>query len=352
VNGRTIRALLKKDTALFRSNRFYLLMTVVGLIFYIGMYFVLPRTVEETLKLAMYAPAPPPAFSQLTQQPGAEIKQFDTEDALKQAVLKGGYTAGLALPSDMMAVWAAGGKPQVTVYYPSSSPPEVADAIAALVKELAYAQTGQALAFDVNAETLGPDMLGTQVPLRDRMVPMMAIFILLLEIMSLASLITVEIEQGTARALLVTPMGISDLFAAKGILGGVLALAQAVLFMLLVGGFSHQPLLMLVTLLAGCLFAVGTGFLVASLARDVMAVTGLSLLIFVILAIPGFGSIVPGLLSGWAKAIPSYYLTDTVNRIANYGAGWGDVALNLAIISGISILFLGLGMISLRRRYQ
>jgi ABC-2 type transport system permease protein len=352
VNGRTVRALLKKDTALFRSNRFYLLMTVVGLIFYIGIYFIMPRTVDETLKLGMYAPVQPPVFAQLTSQPGAEIKLFDTEDALKEAVLKGNYTAGLALPPDIMTVWAAGGKPTIAVYYPSSSPPEAADAIAALVKELAYAQTGQALAFDVKTEVLGPDMMGTPVPLRDRMVPMMAIFILLLEIMSLASLITVEIEQGTARALLVTPMGIGDLFAAKGILGGVLALAQAVLFMLLVGGFSHQPLLMLVTLLAGCLFAVGTGFLVASLARDVMAVTGLSLLIFVILAIPGFGSIVPGLLSGWTKAIPSYYLTDTVNRVANYGAGWGDVALNLTIISGISVLFLGLGMLVLRRRYQ
>jgi hypothetical protein len=352
MNGRTVRALLKKDTALFLSNRFYMLMTIVGLVFYIGMYFILPQTVDETLKLAAYAPVPPPAFAQLTDESGMEIKLFDTEDALKQAVLEGEYTAGIALPADIMAVWASGGQPTIAIYYPSSSPTEVADAIAALVKELAYAQTGQALAFNVNAEVLGPDMLGSPVPLRDRMVPMMAIFILLLEIMSLASLITVEIEQGTARALLATPMGIGDLFTAKGILGGVLAMAQVIIFMLLVGGFSHQPLLMLVTLLAGSLFAIGTGFLVASLARDVMAVTGISLVIFVVLAIPGFGSLIPGMLSGWAKAIPSYYLTDTINRIANYGAGWGDVALNLAIVSGIAALFLGLGMIALRRRYQ
>jgi len=352
MNARIIKALLKKDITLFMSNRFYMLITVVGLIFYIGAYFVMPSKVDEKLSLAMYAPVVPPTFTRLTNQEGAEIEFFSSEEVLKQAVLDGKYQAAIALPADVMDVWAAGGKPKITVYYASSSPPEVSAAIVTLVKELAYAQTGQALNFDTTEEILGPDMLGGQIALRDRMRPLLAVFILLVEVLTLASLISVEIEQDTARALLVTPMRTSDLFIAKGVLGVVLALGQAILFMALVGGFSHQPLIIITTLIIGSVMVVGTGFLLASLARDVMAVTGWGMLILILFAIPGFGTAIPGLLSDWARVIPSYYLTDTVSRVANYGAGWGDVGTNLAILASFTAAVIWVGMTTLRRRYQ
>jgi ABC-2 type transport system permease protein len=352
MSARIIGALLKKDTALFVSNRFYLLMTVLGIIFYVGIYFVLPRDVDEKLSLAMYAPVVPPAFNQLANEEGAEIEFFSSEEALRQAVLDGDYQVAIALPADIVEVWAAGGKPEITVYYASTAPPEVSAAIVTLVKELSYAQTGQALNFDTTEEVLGPDMLGTQIALRDRMRPLLAVFILLIEILTLASLISVEIEQGTARALLVTPTRVSELFIAKGVLGIGLALGQSILFMALVGGFSHQPIAMLTTLLIGSFMVVGTAFLLASITRDVMAVTGWGMLILIIFAVPGFGTVIPGLLADWAKVIPSYYLTDAVSRIANYGAGWSDVWVNLAVLAGFTIVVAWGGMTVLRRRYQ
>jgi len=97
---------------------------------------------------------------------------------------------------------------------------------------------------------------------------------------------------------------------------------------------------------------VGIGFLLASLVRDVMAVTGWGMLVLIILALPGFGTAVPGLLSDWAKVIPSFYITDTLNRVINYSAGWGDVWLNLVILAVFSTAVLIAGMTVLRRRYQ
>jgi hypothetical protein len=352
MNTRVIRALLKKDVTLFMSNRFYMLITVIGIVFYIGIYFILPSHVDEKLTLAMYAPVVPPVFQQLTDQEGTEVAFYPGEAALRQAVLDGDYATGIALPSDIMETWANGGRPEITIYHASAVPPEVSAAIVALVRELAYAQTGQALNFETTEEVLGPDLLGTQIALRDRLRPLLAVFILLVEILTLASLISVEIEQGTARALLVTPTRTGDLFIAKGILGVGLAFVQAVLFMALVGGFSHQPLIILTTLIVGSTMAVGVGFLLASLARDVMSVTGWGILVLVLLAIPGFGTAIPGLISDWAKVIPSYYLTDTVSRVANYGAGWGDIGTNLAILSGFTAVVIWLGMFTLRRRYQ
>jgi ABC-2 type transport system permease protein len=347
-----IKALLKKDLALFASNRFYMLITIIGMVFYIGMYFILPAQVNEKLSLAMYAPVVPPAFTQLTANEGAEIKMFTDEESLKNAVLNGEYQAAIALPADIMATWAAGGKPEIKVYYSSTAMPEINAAIVALVKELSYAQTGQALNFETTQEILGPDMLGSQIAMRDRMRPLLAVFILIIEILTLSSLIATEIEQGTARALLVTPLRTTDLFMAKGTLGAGLALGQSIIFMAIVGGFSHQPLIILTTLIIGSVMVVGIGFLLASLARDVTAVTGWGLLVLLILAIPGFGTVIPGLISDWTKVIPSYYLTDTVSRVANYSAGWKDIGINLAILAGFTAVVIGAGMTALRRRYQ
>jgi ABC-2 type transport system permease protein len=352
MNTRTVGALLKKDLALFLNNRFFLLITVIGLVFYAGIYFILPAGTDEKLSLAIYAPVIPPAFSQLTEHEGVDVRYFNDQESLRQAVLDGEYEVSISLPPDILDTWAAGGKPRIIIYYAPSAPSEVSAAVTALVKELSYSQTGQTLNFETSEEILGQDLLGDQIALRDRLRPLLAIFILLVEILTLASLIAVEIEQGTARALQVTPLRISELFMAKGLLGIGLALGQAVLFMVLVGGFSHQPLIILITLIIGGLMVVGLGFLLASLTRDVNAVTGWGMLILILLAVPGFGAAIPGLISNWAKIIPSYYLTDTVGRVANYGAGWGDVGLNLVILSAFTAVVFGAGIVTLRRRYR
>jgi ABC-2 type transport system permease protein len=352
MNARRIKALLKKDQRLFLSNRFFMLITIVGIIFYIGAYFALPSNLDEDFSLAMYATQMPPAFEELLSQEGLKRELFDEPETLKKAVQDGTYQVGIILPPDIMETFAQGGKPQISIYYSSDSATEMKDAMIKLVEELCYTQTGQALHVEAYQEVLGSDLLGTPIALRDRMRPLLAVFVLLVEIMTLAGLISVEIEQGTARALLTTPMGLSDLFAAKGIMGISLALGQAVLFMGLVGGFSHQPLIVLLTLLLGCLLVIGVAFLVASLTRDVNAVTSWGMLILVILAVPGFGSIIPGSLSDWARIIPSFYLTDTINRVTNYSAGWADVWFNLVILLAITAVVVWGGMAALRRRYQ
>ena len=80
MNGRTIRALLRKDLALFAGNRFYFVITVLSLIVVIVFYFIMPRTVDEKLEVGMYAPVLPPAFEQLANS-GTELTFFDDPQA-------------------------------------------------------------------------------------------------------------------------------------------------------------------------------------------------------------------------------------------------------------------------------
>lgn len=348
---RIIRALVAKDITLFSRNRFYALVTILGIVAYIVIYFVMPSTVDEEIEIGLYAPVVPPVF-ELIQEEGLEIEVFETEEALMKAVTGGQYTAGVALPADIMEKFASGQKPQVTLYFASDALDEIKDAVEAVIRELAYLQTGQPLAIEMSAEILGPDMMGEQIPPRDRMRPLFAVFLLMFETMSLASLITEEVEQGTGRALLVTPVSVQDLFAAKVILGVSLAFGQAAFFMAIVGGLNSQPLVILTALLLGSLMVTGLGFLIGSVSKDMLSSMGWGILVLFIFSVPAFGTMFPGTVTEWVKIIPSYYLVDTVHQTANFGAGWGDIWSNLLILAGFNLAIIWAGIMALRRKFQ
>ncbi len=352
MNTDAIKILVKKDLFLFMRNRLFGMMTIFGIVAYIAIYLLMPGTVDEELELALYAPVVPPVFQQIMAEEGIAVDEFDTEEALVTAVEEGNYTAGIVLPADIMEQFAAGQKPDIKVYYPPGSLVEIQDAITALIRELAYIQTGQPLMITVSAEILGPDMLGEQIPIKDRMKPLFALLIVLTEAMGLTALITEEVETGTARALLVTPMKAQDLFISKAIFGVGFAFIQAVLFMALVGGLNTQPLIMLTALLLGAVMVTGFAFLVASISKGAMSALGWSVVVMIILMIPAFGIMIPGVITGWGKFIPSYYLADTVHQAANLGAGWGDVGVNLLILLAVNIvLFMG-GITALGRKLK
>ena len=52
----TIPPLVRKDLRLYFSNRFYTFITVFSLLGMIAAYLLTPRTVDETLRLGVYAP--------------------------------------------------------------------------------------------------------------------------------------------------------------------------------------------------------------------------------------------------------------------------------------------------------
>ena len=352
MNADLIMTLIKKDLTLFTRNKFYFILTIVALLSYILIYFIMPKTMDETLKLGIYAPGIPTMENSLINEQGIEAKSFATLEGLQEAVIKNEYPVAIALPEDFFTKLAKGEKPIISVYFNASTPEEMKGAITALVNQLAYLATGQETPLEIQSEVLGPDLLGAQISWRDRLIPMMAILILGIEILSLASIISTEVEQDTIRALLVTPLKLHHLFTAKAILGIGLAFIQVLLFMLVIGGLSHEPLTMILGLFMGSILVTGLGFLVASLSRDMMGVTTWGMIITIIFFIPALGSLIPGMLSGWAKVLPSYHLTDTISRLSNYGASFSDISVNFIIMLGWSAVFAVAGITTLGRRYR
>ncbi len=352
MNWQMISALIVKDLNLYFKNQFFALVTVLGIVAYAAIYFIMPTTVDETLAIGIFAPGlTNPLVEELAAE-GLILNQFDSEAALKTAVLEKEYPVGVAVAPDFMQKLAADEKPAVNIYVANDVPPEFQEMYALLFRELGFMMAGRPLAIQATEEVLGVDRAGSQIPPRNRMLPLFAMFILMVETLGLASLISMEIEGGTLEALLITPLKVEGLFIAKGLFGTALAFVQVAALMAIVGGFSREPLIIVTALLLGSLLVTGLGFMVASVAKDMMSVMGWGILAIVTLALPPLNVLLPGLVTNWIKIIPSYYLVDTVHQVVNFGAGWGDVGSNLLALLAFALAFLALGVVALRRKFR
>lgn len=346
-----IQALVEKDIKLFFRNQFFALITALGLVIYIAVYFLLPDSVNQTFSFALYSGTP--EISGEFSGNGLEAVTFDTEEALISAVENGDYSAGLVLPANLAGMLAQGEQVTLQVYYAPNTTTEERDAISSVLSAKASALSGSNVAssgINRTTEVLGY-VTDRPIPLRDRMMPTLVLLIFTVEVMGLATLIVEEIEHGTARAVLITPLGLPQFFGSKAIMGIGLAFVQVFIVVAATGNLSSSPLIVIATLLVGSLLITGIGFLIASVARDMMSVMAWGMLVLVVLTLPALTIMFPTIGAGWIDLIPSYFLVDTLHQTMNFGASWADVSSNMVILlitGGIALL---LGSVILRRRF-
>lgn len=347
-----IVALVTKDFKLYFRNQFFAVITVLALLAFAALYYIMPADVDQTLDLAVYAEDT--ALVEQVFGAGLEAKTFDSADDLREAVDDGDYPAGIVLTSDALTAISAGEPTTLTTYYMPGIGGELRaaynDVLTLSVNSL-RTDAGQMISVVPQEEVLGKD-LSAPIAARERLLPTLVLFALLTETMGLATLVTEEIEHDTATAVLTTPLSLSQFFASKTIVGMGLAFGQTLLLVVLTTVFFEAPLIIIVTLALGSMLVTGFGFLIASVARDMMGVMAWGMLILLGLSLPSIALMFPGLANDWTSALPSYYIADTLHQAANYDAGWGDVADNLLILAASSALSLGLGSLILRRRFQ
>jgi ABC-2 type transport system permease protein len=351
MNWQTIPPLIKKDLMLFFRNRFYSFITIMALVAYIGVYYAMPADVDEVIEVGLYAPAESAQAAKMLDDDGITFRVFESADAMEQAILAEEILSGIAFPENIMQAISLGGKPVVRVYLASDLDADMREMMKVMVEAISLTLTGRGLNIEANEVIIGRDMAGEQIPIRNRMLPLFAIVILMFETMGLASLMAEEIQAGTIRALLVSPMSTREFFVAKGIMSVSLVLVQASILMLAVGGFAIEPLIVLTTLLLGSLLVTGIGFLMGAAGKDMLSVMSWGILAMFVLMVPAFGVIFPGTMTGWAKLIPSYYLVDSLHQVINFGAGWEQVGSNMLILLVWIVALLTAGALVLKRKF-
>lgn len=364
MNTRRILAIVRRDALAFSRDRFYTLMTVLGLVFYVAIFWALPGSVDDTVTIGLRLPdLQPDDLADLAgggvgggadALRGVDVALFDDADELRAAVESGddGVVAGLDLPDGFLDAVAVGAPTTVTLYTTAGTPDELSSVLEAFVGQLAVALVGQEPLVAPTVTVLGPDRAGEQPPLRDQMRPMLAFTALMVETMALGALIAGEVKERTLQAVLVTPASIREVLAAKTLFGTGLAFTEATVLLLAVRTFGTNTLPLLATLLLGAVLVTGIGLLAGSTGRDFLEVVFLSMAFLVPLIVPAIAVLFPGSASWWVRVLPTYPLVQAISAVTIDQRGWADLVPYLAGLAAWCAALFTLGATTLTRRVR
>jgi len=379
-----VRAIVRKDLIEYARDRLWLFLTVLVLVVVTVLFWVLPDDVNESIVLGVSGledpvtvvggPAAEDGLEVVSFSSGADLEQVvageadawqtdggtlvidgDSDQAPPEGARGVDVPIGIAFPEGFLAATAAGEETGVTVYVDGSVPEELRTAMAGLVRELAFQVAGHPLPVEVPAQgfvVLGEDRVGSQQSPREGFRPLFVFMVLMMELFAMASLISKEIQERTVTAVLVTPAGVADVLAAKGIAGALSGLAQAVVVLAAIDSLRVHPPLLLTLLLLGSVMVAGTAMLAGSMGRDFMSTLFWGMAFLVPLLVPALAALFPGTASPWVRALPSYPLIRGLVDVQSNGAGWADTLPQLGILAAWCAALFTAGWLVLRRRVQ
>jgi len=367
-----VGAIVMKDLREFSRDRVWALLTPLSMVFLIVSYWYLPDRVDEEFTVGIS----PPALGQLLETFGAkdgemrglEVVTFDDEEQLVAAIAgeievdaEDDILIGISFPEDFVtSVWS--GQPTaVSVLVDGAVPSEVRFAVKSGIREAVYGL--QAIASgsdpmsslpvaipDTKTIVLGEDLAGEQVPLREKMLPMLLVVILIMEALALGGLVAIEIEQRTITAVLVTPARVADVLAAKVVMGALLGMGQGLLFLVATGCFDANWPQVTLLMLLGATLASAVGMIAGAAGRDFIGTLFLGGAFVAPLMVPAFASLFPGSTPFWVQALPSYGLVEAMIGTVGHGHGWSEMLQPIGIQVVWVAALLVLAVIVLRRR--
>jgi ABC-2 type transport system permease protein len=356
-------AIVRKDLITFSRDRLWMVLTPLALLAFLVMYWLMPARVDETLVLGVHPPAMASALrlamGVAADEPALTLLPFETEAALAAAIAGDGPAGqarpfvGISLPLDLLVRARLGQSVTARVYVDAAVPSEVRGAMTSAVREVVATAAGLPLPVSWAADeliVLGTDRAGAQVPLRERMRPMMAFAVLLTESLALAGLVSVEISQRTATALLATPARTFDVLLAKGIVGTLLAFSQAMILLLVTRAFGPQWGVLLLAVLLGSMLMAAIGMLTGAAGRDFIGTLFYGMAFLLVLMVPAIAQLFPGSAGLWVQALPSYGLVEAMVGSSAYGLGFAELGGHLATAAAWVAVIFALGWWVLGRK--
>lgn len=395
MSGRSgiVAAIVAKDLRAFARDRFYVVVSIVGMVFYVTIFWLLPATVDETVPIGIHlGDLAALGDATATNDPadlgvdglldggladvfgglagagdeaiaGIEVALFGSAQALEAAVLAGDeVVAGIDLPAGLLTD-PGQPRPTVRVLLPADAPDELRPTLTALVRELAFGLTDApppAQLPAIDEVVVGTDRIGAQISLREQLRPLLVFFVLLVEMFALASLVAMELQQRTITAVLVSPARIGDVLAAKTLLGTLLAFSQAMLLLAATGAVGADRVtgsagaqglaVLVVALLIGSVLVSSIALISGSFGRDFIGIVFFSTLFMIPLAVPAFAVLFPGSPAAWIQALPTHGLVSVIVGVTVDGDGLRGSAADLGLLLAWCVAAFAIGVQVLRRR--
>ena len=277
---------------------------------------------------------------------GIDLALLDDPDALKTQVEENDLDAGLVLPNGFDDQVRSGTQPPLEFYVGGESLASNRIILAVTTIDLVREIEGTPPPVDVALVALGDEGL----PIEIRLVPFIMMYALVVAAVFLPSFsIADEREKGTINALIVTPVKLSEVVAAKGILGVILALAMTVFTLFLNGALGAEPVALFVVLLLGAVMCAEIGLIFGAASKDANSVFALIKGTGILLIGPTVFYIWPDWPQWIAKLFPTYWVINPIFEVSLNNAGLSDVWPELLVGLGV-IALLAVAVIAMTRR--
>ena len=272
--------------------------------------------------------------SALAEREGLDVRFLEGADELKRQVEAHDLDGGLILAAGFDEAVRSGERPLLELYLSGESLASDRVVLAVTTIDLVRQVEGRAPPVEIEVVRLGGDAL----PMSDRLVPLLVLMALIIAGVFVTSFSMVEErERDTLDAMLATPMRLSEVVLAKGLLGLVLALVMSLVTLALNGvlGGASGPLL--AALLVGAVMSVEIGLLYGTVAAQAKTLFTLFKSLNLVIMAPVVFYLFPNWPQWIAKVFPTYWFLDPVFRISVLGAPLSDVAGDLLVAVVICI---------------
>jgi ABC-2 type transport system permease protein len=326
--------ILRKDLALGPRSPIFLWMILLPIVLTLILQVAFGSLFNPKPRLGIVDQGDSEITAQVERMEGIELTLLDDAEELKDLVEANDLDAGLVLQADFDEAVRDGDQPELQFYVSGESYASNRIILTVTTIDLVREIEGSEAPVTVDVVSYG----SAGLPISVRLVPVIVFYALTMAgIFVPGSNLVEEKEQGTLMALLVTPVRIGEVLAAKWSLGVLLASVMAAATLLLnqaLGANWWQVLV--VVLVAGALSSM-IGLLIGTFAKDSTIMFGLVKGLGIFLFAPTLFYIFPEWPQWIAKLFPLYWILEPIWTVAIMGGSLSDVWVELTVAVGITV---------------
>ncbi len=340
---------LRKDLALGPRSPVFLYALILPVVMTAIVQFAFGSLFEPQPRLGIVDKDTSQITAELQKTEGISVTLLDDADELKTQVEGNDLDAGLVLPERFDAAMKSGEQPPLEFFIGGESRAENRIILTVTTMDLLRAVEGQTPPVEVKVVALGEKGL----PISVRLVPLVVFYALVVAGIFLpGSSLVEEKEQGTLAALLVTPLKIGDVLAAKWTLGVALSVVMAMVTLVLNQALGGNWLdVFVVVLVAGTLSAT-IGLLIGVVSKDSTVLFGIVKGVGIFLFAPVVFYIFPDWPQWIAKLFPLYWVIEPIWQVSIMGERIGAVGFELMVAVAITVGLLVVTALLTRRMHS
>jgi len=349
MNLRRVWQILRKDLELGPRSPFFLWAIAIPVVATILLQVVFGGLFSPKPRLAIVDFGGSEITTAYQAMDGIEITLLDDEARLRALVTQHHYDAGLVLPAGFDNEVRRGSRPPLQFYISGESLASNRILLAVTTIDLVRAVEGTSPPVAVEVVALGAE---DSLPLSGRLVPLIVMLALMLAGVFLPGTgLVEEKERRTLSAVLVTPVRLSEVLAAKAGLGVLLALVMSLVTLALNRALGGDPAALIVALVPAAAMCVEFGLVFGVVSRDMKSLFGLVKGLNVFLMAPVVFYLFPNWPQWIPKVFPTYWIIEPVFEVSIKGATLSDVWVELVVAVGICVA-LGAVVAALARRME